>query len=169
MQRVPVILVVEDDPFDRELIERAFKTAAPDSLIHSVPNGEVAIEYLKGTGPYADRLQFPYPNLVLTDLKMPIADGFAVLEFLKTHPQLAVIPTVVLSGSADQSDVGTAYRLGASSYIAKPATSAEMHACLNALVIYWTYCEAPAISPSGHHLKTDSRGKLGERYGEKAD
>jgi CheY-like chemotaxis protein len=168
MQRAPTILIVEDDPLDRELVERAFRVAAPDAFIHAAPNGEVAISYLKGTDGYADRTQFPYPNLIVTDLKMPIADGFAVLEFLKSHPQLAVIPTVVLSGSADQNDVSTAYRLGASSYIAKPSSTAEMHVRLNALIVYWTYCEAPAIAASGRHLKTDSRGKLGERYDKKS-
>ena len=50
---------------------------------------------------YHDRSHYPYPGLVLLDLKMPKMDGFAVLEWLKGHPEHADVPIVVLSGFVD--------------------------------------------------------------------
>lgn len=164
MQKCPAILVVEDDPFDRELIELAFRDVCPAAPFRSVSNGAEAIGYLSGTEPYTDRTKYPYPHLIVTDLKMPQVDGFALLDFLRLHPQLTVVPTVMFSSSSDQNDVLTAYRLGASSYIVKPATAPEIRRQMRALVEYWSFCEAPSIKPTGEHRDTDAQGKLGERY-----
>lgn len=165
MQVSPTILIVEDDLLDQELIRNAFCRASERARIHTVGDGAEAIAYLAGDGVYADRQRYPYPHLVITDLKMRPGDGFAVLQFLKSHPRLSVVPTVMFSGSADTNDVSTAYRLGASSYMVKPQTSTEMDRRLRVLIDYWSLCEAPAISATGHHQNTDNRGKLGERFG----
>jgi CheY-like chemotaxis protein len=164
MLRNGAILIVEDNAIDRELIEMAFRAAGVTAEIRMVENGAEAIAYLSGERRYCDRARHPYPCLILTDLKMPVADGFAVLEFLREHVDLAVIPTIVFSGSADPDDVRTSYRLGASSHIVKPGRPDQLVHCLRTLVDYWTLCEAPAASTTGQHVKTDSHGKLGERF-----
>ena len=117
-----------------------------------------------GEGKFSDRKKFPYPTFVVTDLKMPGEDGFAVLDFLKQNPEWAVIPTIVLSGSSDPDDISIAYMLGASSYHVKPGTNAEMTRMISALSTYWLNCEVPEVDSSGRQLRTEGFGKLGERF-----
>src|SRR2546425_9177589 len=80
------ILLAEDNPDDVLLAEVAFERAGLTSRLLVVPNGEEAVRYLQGAGPYADRLQFPFPHPILLDLHMPKATGFEVLEWLRHHP-----------------------------------------------------------------------------------
>jgi CheY-like chemotaxis protein len=164
MRRGGTILVVDDSPADRELIELCLRALGVQSPVHVLNDGAEAIAYLQGVGPFGDRDTYAYPALILTDLKMPRVDGLAVLEFLRSHPELAVIPTVVLSGSADPGDVQIAYRLGASSYIVKPTTTDDLRARLGLLIDYWSMCEAPLATRTGAHVSSDPRGKIGERY-----
>lgn len=156
--------MVDDSPAERELIELCLRTAGAHCPIVAVKDGSEAIAYLKGDTPFADRERYAFPSLVITDLKMPGTDGLAVLEFLRAHPELAVIPTVVLSGSSDPDDVEVAYLLGASSYIVKPGTTAELCSRMKTLLDYWSICEAPLTTKAGRHVRTDARGKIGERY-----
>jgi len=158
------ILVVEDDPNDRDLIEMAFRGVGVTGPIHLLSDGEQAIAYMMGEGPYADRHKYAYPSFITTDLNMPIADGFAVLEHLKANPEWAVIPTVVLSSSTDPDDIRTAYLLGASTYHFKPADFEELKCQLKILHDYWMTCEIPEVEPSGRHIRTNSLGKLGQRF-----
>jgi len=95
---------------------------------------------------------------------MPGADGFAVLEHLKNNPEWAVIPTVVLTSSQDLDDIKKAYMLGASSYHLKPHSPEELRHQLKVLHAYWMTCEVPQVDSSGRQLRTDSKGKLGERF-----
>ncbi len=159
------ILVVEDDPNDQFLIEKAFRKIGVTSPIHVVGDGAEAIAYMCGEGKYADREKYAYPTFIVTDLKMP-TDGFAVLEFLKKNPEWKVIPAVVLSASCDLDDVKTAYRLGASSYHVKPPSMDQLSQQLKILHDYWLTCEVPQVDMSGKQLETDSEGKLGERFSE---
>src|ERR1700694_3070902 len=117
------ILIVEDDRNDQVLIKEAFRQIGVTDPIQVVDDGAEAIAYMMGEGKYADRKKYAYPTFVITDLKMPRADGFAVLEFLKSNPEWKVIPTIVLSASADLDDIKKAYMLGASSYHVKPQTA----------------------------------------------
>ncbi len=73
------ILLVEDNPMDVELIIDAFKEARLANKIQVARNGKEALEYLFGEGEYADRKQYPLPDIVLLDLKMPGIDGHEVL------------------------------------------------------------------------------------------
>jgi CheY-like chemotaxis protein len=163
------ILVVEDDENDQELLKLAFQKAGFQSPIHMVGNGAEAIAYMMGEGQYANRQKFAYPTFIITDLKMPKMDGFGVLEFLKGNPEWAVIPTVVLSASADLDDIKKAYMLGASSYHVKPGNPAELRTQLEVLNAYWLTCEVPEVDITGKQLPTDSAGKLGERFTQPCD
>ena len=98
------------------------------------------------------------------DLKRPEADGFAVLEHLKNNPEWAVIPTVVLTASQDLDDIKKAYMLGASSYHVKPTSFEGLQKQLKVLHEYWMTCEVPEVDSAGRQLRTDSKGKLGERF-----
>ena len=127
-------------------------------------NGLEAIAYMMGESHYSDRLKYPYPSFITTDLKMPGADGFAVLEHLKANPAWAIIPTVVLSSSEDPDDIRTAYLLGASSYHVKPTTFDELQSQLRIIYDYWMICRVPEVGPNGMQVRTISKGKLGERF-----
>jgi CheY-like chemotaxis protein len=158
------ILVVEDDENDQWLIERALRAAGVASPIHVARDGAEAIAYMMGEGKFADRQKFAYPTFVMTDLKMPKADGFNVLEFLRGNPEWAIIPTVVFTSSCDRDDIKKAYMLGASSYHIKPHDPAQLRQLLATLNAYWMTCEVPEVDQTGKQLETNSEGKLGERY-----
>lgn len=160
----PTILVVDDDCNDLMLIQAAFKAVGVTANVQTVEGGHEAVAYLKGEGPYADRAVFAYPDFVLTDLKMPGLDGFAVLEYLKANPESATVPTVILSGSQDNDDIKKAYLLGASSYHVKPSAPCELRTLVKALSDYWVLCETPAVDRDGKQLATVGAHKLGERF-----
>jgi CheY-like chemotaxis protein len=159
-KRKPTLLVVEDDPNDQLLLMRAFKTAGVTTRIHLVNDGKEAIAYMMGEGKFADREVFCYPTFIMTDLKMPRADGFAVLEFLKGNPE---------SASSDLDDIKKAYMLGASSYHIKPSSPRALEHQIQVLHSYWVTCEVPQVDMTGKQVHTDSRGKLGERFAQSDD
>lgn len=105
---------------------------------------------MMGKGKYFDRNTYGYPTFITTDLKMPEAEGFAVLEHLKQNPEWAVIKK--------------AYMLGASSYRVKLSSLDELRHQLKVLHDYWLTCEAPEVDSTGRQLRTNSAGKLGERF-----
>jgi hypothetical protein len=88
---------------------------------------------------------------------------------LKGNPEWAVIPTIVFSASADLDDIKKAYMLGASSYHVKPRTLGAMVHQMLVLHSYWMTCEVPEVDVSGRQLRTQSKGKLGERFPQPGD
>jgi len=164
MNRQQTILIVEDDPNDQLFIQEAFRANGVVNPIRVENNGRDAIAYLTGEGRYGDREAFPYPGLILTDLKMPGGDGFMVLEHFKNNPQWAVVPTVVLTASNDQADVCTAYDLGASSYHQKPRGFESLREQLQILYNYWLTCLVPEVDSTGRRLSPQTKGKIGERF-----
>jgi CheY-like chemotaxis protein len=119
-QTESVLLMVEDDPDDAFMTRHALeKHQIPQRIIH-VRDGEEAIKYLKGDAPYNDRAEFPLPVLMLLDLKMPKVTGFDVLDWLRTRPELASIPVVILTGSIHKQDRIAAHKLGAAGFEVRP-------------------------------------------------
>src|SRR5690348_5236246 len=105
------ILVVEDDENHAFFIRRAFHQAGLLNPVHFVQDGDQALAYLAGEGPYANRDEFPLPSLVLLDLKLPNTNGFEVLEWVRAHPTLSGLRIIVLTTSGATSDINRAYRL----------------------------------------------------------
>lgn len=132
----PRVLLIEDDPNDILLLERAFGKAQLAAPLQ-VNNGEEAIAYLAGQGAYADRAQHPLPQLVLLDLKLPRKSGLDVLRWLRQQPILQRLPVVVLTSSRESSDVNRAYELGANSYLVKPVRSQDLVDMVKTLDLYW--------------------------------
>ena len=116
----PVILLVDDNPHDVVLIRLAFRKVGIIDTIQLVKDGNDAMRYINGEGAYADRHHYPMPTLILLDLKMPQANGFEVLEWIRQRPELSQVVVVVMSGSKDDGDISKAYGLGATSYLVKP-------------------------------------------------
>lgn len=119
MRKLPVILVADDDDNDLLLMERAFQRANVASRFVVVRDGQEAIDYLSGTGRFADREKNPWPALMLLDLKMPMLDGFDVLTWRREYGPARDLPIVVMSSSNQESDVERAMALGAAAYQVK--------------------------------------------------
>lgn len=115
-----IILLAEDDEDYVVLIKKVFEQAHIPNPVHVVWNGEEAIMYLKGEGKYADRDEFPLPDIFLLDLKMPRINGFEVLKWVRQQPGLAALRILVLTSSDQIRDVNEAYQLGANSFLVKP-------------------------------------------------
>jgi CheY-like chemotaxis protein len=123
MNRPLRILVAEDNENDVLLLRRAFQQAGVNVPIRFVRDGEQAINYLTRKDP----VRFPqaYPTVLLLDLNMPVLNGFDVLRWLRTKPELSRLLVVVFSSSGEAEDVRHAYELGADSFIPKPCTQEE--------------------------------------------
>lgn len=137
MIKPSVILLVEDREDDVTLIRRAFRQAYLNNPLYIVRDGEQGVAYLKGTGPYSSRDEYPLPDLILLDLKMPRMDGFEFLQWLREEPGINRIPVIVLTSSDQLRDVNRAYALGANSFLVKP-TDFQNYINLSKLVNeYW--------------------------------
>src|SRR5512142_149337 len=93
------ILVAEDDPTDAYFFERAFRRAGLPVTLHFVRDGQEVLDYLQGSGQFADRTLHPRPQLVLLDLNMPRLDGFQVLTWIRKQPSLHHLQVVIFSSS----------------------------------------------------------------------
>ena len=131
------ILLIEDNEADINLTIAAFRDAIVQSHIHVVKDGEEAIAYLQGVGKYGSRDEYPLPDLMLLDLKMPKVGGFEVLSWIRSHPTLRALCVVVLTTSNDMRDVNRAYELGATSYFRKPDSLEGLDEMIHVLHAYW--------------------------------
>jgi CheY-like chemotaxis protein len=143
--RKPVILIVDDDANERFLMQSAFSHIGVSEPVHCVGDGAEAIEYLRGNGQYANRNQFPIPNLLLLDLKMAKMHGFEFLRYVRNHPKLMVIPTIVFTSSEDMEDLKNAYVLGANSYLVKGKTFDELCGQFKFIYGYWMRVRVPPV------------------------
>jgi CheY-like chemotaxis protein len=111
------VLLVEDDPGDELMTREAFEDNKIRNTLHVVRDGQEALDFLYRQGEYPDA---PRPDLVLLDLNLPKYDGRQVLEKIKTDPDLALIPVVVLTTSSAEEDILRSYELHANAYVTKP-------------------------------------------------
>lgn len=131
------ILLVEDNPLDIELTLDAFRTAQLEVRIHVVRNGQEALDYLFGRGPYADRETSPLPDIILLDLKLPGIDGHEVLAKMKSAPMLKRLPVIILTSSQESTDLSQSYDNGANSYLTKPLSVASFVEIVRQIDRYW--------------------------------
>jgi CheY-like chemotaxis protein len=134
-----VILLIEDSEDDVFLARRAFNRAALLNPLHVVSTGEEALAYLRGEGIYAIRSEYPLPGLILLDLDMPTMDGFEVIQWIRAEPGLSSTVVVVLTSSADMSDINRAHQLGANSFLVKPLHFGDFVELSRMLRDYWMY------------------------------
>src|SRR3954466_9029820 len=138
-----VILLVEDRDDDILLIRKAFERGFIDNPLHVVRDGEEAIYYLAGEGQYSNRAEFPLPDLILLDLKMPKVDGFEVVRWIRRQPGFSSIAVVVLTSSDAIRDVNRAYALGANSFLVKPLEFENFIETAKMLRAYWLNINKP--------------------------
>ncbi len=131
---LPVVLVAEDDPGDRALMQQAFQLSGAVVDVRFVANGEDLVNYLNRQPPWDAA---PAPDLILLDLNMPRMSGRESLRLVKTHPQLKSIPVVVLTSSRADEDIADCYAHGANSYIPKPDSLGELVRTITVLCEFW--------------------------------
>lgn len=117
------VLFVEDDENDVFFLQRAFREADIPHPLRVASDGQEAIDYLSGVGKYADRSAYPFPCLLILDLKMPRKTGMEVLEWVRHQRHLRGLPILILSSSAHRNDIERAYELGANAFVVKPSST----------------------------------------------
>ena len=140
------ILLVEDSPADSELTIRALRRARISNQIELLQDGAEALDFLFGQGEYIDRQITNQPKVILLDLKLPKISGLEVLKRLKSDPRTQMIPVVVLTSSAQDSDVIESYKLGVNSYIIKPVDFEQFNKSIEKLGFYWTLMNRTPVS-----------------------
>ena len=140
-----VILLAEDDPNDLALFRHAIIETKYSAQVQIVRDGEQVIKYLDGEGDFANRAAFPFPDLLVLDLKMPRVSGLEDLKWLKNHPTSVALPAIMLSGSGLDPDVEEAYRLGVNTYFTKPTELGQLRDLLKVLLDYWSRSQRPRL------------------------
>lgn len=130
-----IILIVEDNPSDLKLMQRALKKSNLQNELATAADGEEALDYLFGQA--GDSYANPLPVLVLLDIKLPKIDGLEVLERIRQHERTQMLPVVILTSSKEQEDVITSYKLGVNSYIRKPVDFNQFVEAVQQLGLYW--------------------------------
>lgn len=139
------VLVVDDDPDHRLMIDRALRRA-------SVP---VDVAQAGAIAPARARLSERRtstgrdPMLVLLDLDLDGEHGLALLEEMRRHATAADLPVVVLSSSQSEEEVQAAYAAGANAYIRKPARYEELEAALDGALRFWAPSQGPPYRAAG--------------------
>lgn len=119
--QTPALLLVEDDENDVYFFNRRIKQSGLPFQVHRTADGRAAIEFLKSA-----KSSHSLPQAVFLDLKMPVMNGFDVLAWMQKQKFPSPIPVIVLSGSDQEQDKSRARQLGATDYLVKPITVADL-------------------------------------------
>ena len=142
------ILQVEDDPNDVFLLTHALRKVGIGNPIQVAGDGQQAIDYLQGAGKFAERAKFPFPCLVLLDLKLPFVTGLDVLRWIRQQPG-PILTVLMLTASGSEADIVEAYRRGANAFLIKPSEAGRLEEMVRAIKDFWlTHNTLPqAFSP----------------------
>ncbi len=139
------ILLIEDNPHDVELTLRALRRHNLANNVVVMKDGAEALDFLFGSGAYANRKLEYGPKLALLDLKLPKVDGLEVLRRIKSDERTKLIPVVVLTSSKEEQDVVESYKLGVNSYLVKPVDFDQFIDVVSRLGLYWLLLNEPPV------------------------
>ena len=142
MNRLGRILMVEDDPKDVELTLTALEDYHLANEVVVTRDGSEALDYLYCRGPFQSRSP-ENPAVLLLDLKLPLVDGFEVLQQIRADENLKMIPVVVLTSSHEEKDMVASYRLGVNAYVVKPVDFHEFVNAIKELGAFWAVINEP--------------------------
>ena len=131
------ILMADDDPDDRLLVEDAFAEIRLENPLDFVGDGIELMDYLHRRGAYTHLGGMPLPGLILLDLNMPRKNGREALHEIKQDELLRKIPIVILTTSKAEEDLLASYKLGANSFIVKPVTFDKLVEVIRVVTDYW--------------------------------
>jgi two-component system, response regulator len=134
------ILLVEDNPDEIILTQRALKRANCTNQIKVVTNGSQALDFLFPRDISTGNMKKEKPGLILLDLNLPLVSGLDVLKEVKTNPSTQTIPVVVLTSSTEDKDQTESYRLGANDFIRKPTGLNEFIEIIKSIKVKWLDC-----------------------------
>jgi len=139
-----MILLVEDNPDDVVLTQRALKKQNIANRVVVTQDGAEALDFLFATGGFAGRDTTVMPDLVLLDLKLPKTSGLEVLRSIRVNARTSLLPVVVLTTSDEEKDLINCYTSGCNSYIRKPVDFTQFVEAVRALGQYWLTLNSPA-------------------------
>lgn len=128
------VLMVEDDDFHAELLQKSLKEHFGPHRLDRVSDGQEALQYIRRQEHFQDK---PRPDLILLDLKLPRVSGHDVLKQVKSDPDLHLIPIVVLTTSDSHADRLQAYENYTNSYLVKPVEFDQFEEMVKELYRYW--------------------------------
>jgi CheY-like chemotaxis protein len=132
------ILMAEDDPDDRFIMEQALRELGTDADLRFVEDGEELMRYLRRCKNYTDPMLSPRPLLIFLDLNMPKKDGREALVEIKTDPDLQRIPVVIWTTSEEREDKMQCKKAGADVFVTKPVSYAELIDRIRKLVMRYS-------------------------------
>ncbi|MGA2332509.1 MAG: response regulator [Syntrophales bacterium] len=140
----PDILLVEDSKHDVEFMLEALKRYNLPDKIKVFHDGGEALDYILATGKYSECNACETLRVIILDLKLPKVDGLEVLQRVRASEKTRMIPVVIFSSSTEDRDRIESYRLGANSYIAKPASYENFVNTVAEIGSYWMLRNIPA-------------------------
>ena len=143
MPELRPVLLVEDNPKDLELTLAALERCQLANEIVVARDGEEALDFLYGRGPFDGRTDGD-PTVVLLDLKLPKIDGLEVLQRVKNDPELRHIPVVMLTSSREEQDLVRSYELGVNAFVVKPVEFTEFFKAIQDLGVFWALLNEPS-------------------------
>jgi len=121
------VVIVDADIGDALHAEEVIAALYPSLPVQLLTFGEDLTAYLQGEDLYKDRSRYPYPCLIVLDLKQPKTDGFRVLHWIRGHPEHGGVPIVALCDEARMTEHGSlAYQLGACHVLPKPVQQRDI-------------------------------------------
>lgn len=126
MSASKTILLVEDNPDDVLLLQRAFRKHGLSCPVQVVEHGAKAVRYLSGDGEYGNREKYPLPKLIILDLNLPGMNGISFLQWLRKDAQTEKMRAVVLTGSHSAEDARAAFTSGCDAFFTKSADTEKL-------------------------------------------
>jgi CheY-like chemotaxis protein len=138
-----IILLVEDNPSDVGLTQRALTKSHIANEVVVVEDGQEALDYLFGGGQFTGRDLTAMPALILLDLKLPRVAGLDVLRQIRADERTSRLPVVILTTSQEEQDIAQGYDLHANSYVRKPVDFTKFVEAIQHMGLYWLVLNEP--------------------------